>query len=291
MALVAASLSNFTLTSASSSRHANDAVRLAHNTCTIKMMNEGESSTRTGISQKAFDLQELMQTRRSTSRFESILVQDQESSINPSNQKQNQLQQLNAALERAVQCAIYAPNHKHTEPFTFKRMMAPSKATERLAQIAYEVAAKSKSEAVARNKREKWSNVPAFLVALVGGQTPIMDGVGIVECGNSEGGAEYYATQPLMTPQTERQLEDYACSCAAIQNVLLSLHAEGYGSKWATGPVIRCQAFRDLVGAKCDEMVVGLVMVGVPLNGKLPRKPRKRRGLEGDVLQDIYIAD
>ncbi len=80
------------------------------------------------------------------------------------------------------------------------------------------------------------------------------------------------------------QLEDYASTCASIQNLLLSLHSEGYGCKWATGPVIRTRSFRDLLRCRSDEMVVGLIMVGWPR--RLPSL-RRRREVEGDVLRDV----
>ncbi len=92
---------------------------------------------------------------------------------------------------------------------------------------------------------------------------------------------------PHVAPRTVRQLEDYAAACASIQNLLLSLHSEGLGSKWATGPVIRTRAFRDLIGCEEDDMVVGLIMVGWPK--RVPRMPRRRRDLEGDILKDVEL--
>ena len=42
---------------------------------------------------------------------------------------------------------------------------------------------------------------------------------------------DLYDTLPLRPPETERQLEDYASTCASIQNILLALHSEGLGAK------------------------------------------------------------
>jgi len=41
----------------------------------------------------------------------------------------------------------------------------------------------------------------------------------------------------------------YAAACAVIQNILLSLHSNVIGTKWATGPVLlKMPAFLSLVG-------------------------------------------
>jgi nitroreductase len=118
-----------------------------------------------------------------------------------------QPEQLKRALDRAIACAQAAPNHHRTEPFFFKRLLAPSSSTQRLADIAARVvfAKKSKSDprfaqAHADRKRDKWNRIPAFLVALVANQSPVQDAV--------DGDDDDYAPLEFSPPQTERQLED-----------------------------------------------------------------------------------
>lgn len=219
------------------------------------------------LPQKINETQRTILTRRTISRFE--VVHDQ---IHPR-------RIINEAIERAVQCAMSAPNHKRTEPFTFKQMFSQTSSSNELVEIAYHVALCHKGEDIAKSKREKWSMVPAFLIAIVNGQPKqLFDCCAITE------DKIYLPLDPMM-PASERQLEDYASTCAAIQNIMLSLHSEGFGSKWATGPVIRTQAFRRLAGLKNDEVVVGLLMIGLPQHR--PKSPKKRRQLHGDVLQEI----
>eukprot|EP00978_Attheya_sp_CCMP212_P003551 scaffold7454_cov53-Attheya_sp.AAC.7 len=178
------------------------------------------------------------------------------------------------AMMRAVQCTIMAPNHKHPEPFTFKRLVAPSTSTEKLCQICHNYWSMERLKPErAMQKLQKWRDVPAFLVALVSGQPSQQH--------FSTTTTRPYSVLPQITPSSERQLEDFAATCAAVQNVLLSLHSEGIGSKWATGPVIRTPAFRSLVQAQDDELVVGLIMVGS--GGRIPKAPPcKRRSLQDD---------
>lgn len=208
------------------------------------------------------------------------------------------LPQLQESIARAIECATYAPNHHRTEPTTYYRIIANTEACNKLMDICYNVALcrnikkKSRKEAEinAEAKKNKWQNtIGGYIVVCVGNQ-PVQDD----ECDpnkpllmdNSEQDLDYwYDTMPMRPPQTERQLEDYASACASIQNILLSLHSEGWGSKWATGPVIRCRAFRSLVGCKSDDAIAGLLMVGSPKI--IPREWRRRREFNGDVMRDL----
>ena len=233
------------------------------------------------------EFQNMLQTRRTTSRIAPLTAPM------PIYEEHDYWRE---ALERAVLCGYQAPNHKRTEPFTFKRMIAPSDRTERLAEIAYRVALRQvateqsslTSEQVthkklkAQRKKEKWSQIPAFLVATVEEES-------IFE--NDLETLNEYDQLPYMPPQSERALENYASACAAVQNVLLSLHSEDIATKWATGPVIRTPAFRELVQASENDRIVALIMVG-RANGPLPKSPRRnrrplQRGGPNDVLVDL----
>jgi hypothetical protein len=88
----------------------------------------------------------------------------------------------------------------------------------------------------------------------------------------------------------------YAAACAAVQNVLLSLHAEGIGSKWATGPVVRTPAFRQLVQAAPTDRVAALIMVGGMESthfcsdrerDRTTARRHRRRSIDGDLLVDL----
>jgi len=118
---------------------------------------------------------------------------------------------LRPALDRSLLCAQNAPNHKRTEPFVFKRLLRQT-AIDRLAQIAYEVTLQRRSEkdpegakSFAERKKVKWSQVPAYLVALVEGQ-PIQEQA--VEANDN-----LFDEIPFVGPQTERQLEDVSGCC------------------------------------------------------------------------------
>ncbi len=65
---------------------------------------------------------------------------------------------------------------------------------------------------------------------------------------------------------------------AAIQNMLLAIHALGYGSCWMTGPLVAQDAFKRILGFEKEKSVAALLPVGVP--GEEP-PARSRKPLEG----------
>ncbi|KAL7572139.1 hypothetical protein ACA910_001770 [Epithemia clementina (nom. ined.)] len=185
-------------------------------------------------------------------------------------------------------------------------MIAVSEATKRLADIAYHVDLQQRLKTTtsttkenshgqgcspdldlaaaqqrARQKREKWAQIPAFLVTVVSEET---------YDGKTHAAAKEYDILPYQAPLTERALEDYASACAAVQNVLLSLHSEHISTKWVTGPVVRTPAFRELLSLENTDRVVALIMVGSKGEGDATNSSRRRRNhrqLHGDVLVDL----
>ena len=51
---------------------------------------------------------------------------------------------------------------------------------------------------------------------------------------------------------------------AAVQNMLLAIHALGYGSCWMTGPLVAQEAFEKIVGFGKEKCIAALLPVGVP---------------------------
>lgn len=61
---------------------------------------------------------------------------------------------------------------------------------------------------------------------------------------------------------------------AAIQNMLLAVHALGYGSCWMTGPLVAQEAFEKLLGFGKEKFIAALLPVGVP-DENPPSRSRK----------------
>ncbi len=61
---------------------------------------------------------------------------------------------------------------------------------------------------------------------------------------------------------------------AAIEHMLLMIHALGYGSCWMTGPLVAQEAFGKLLGYGKEKSIVALLPIGMP-DEDPPARPRK----------------
>jgi nitroreductase len=61
---------------------------------------------------------------------------------------------------------------------------------------------------------------------------------------------------------------------AAIQNMLLAVHALGYGSCWMTGPLVAQESFEKLLGYDKDRFIAALLPIGIP-DENPPARSRK----------------
>jgi nitroreductase len=144
---------------------------------------------------------------------------------------------------RGIDAARWAPNHHATEPWHF--YLLGSETAGEIAQLNATIVEKGRGPEAAKEKLERWLSVPGWLV---------------VTCDNSE--------------DVQRQREDYASVCCAIQNLQLYLWSEGVGVKWTTGAVTRDAQFYDLIWADPQaETVVGMLWYGYA--GEVPQTARK----------------
>jgi nitroreductase len=61
-----------------------------------------------------------------------------------------------------------------------------------------------------------------------------------------------------------RPLPGLQSVAAAIENMLLAIHALGYGSCWMTGPLVAQEGFEKLLGFGKEKFIAALLPVGVP---------------------------
>lgn len=145
-------------------------------------------------------------------------------------------------IERALEAARWAPCHKLTWPWRFR--VVGRQTREALCAAALKVRAQkcevsASAEAALRQKLI----TPALIVA----------------------------TQ-RRCEDPHRAKEDYAAVACALQNAMLSLHADGLGSKWSTGALTRAPFAHELLGVTPDEEVVGFLWLGHP--AAIPSIPR-----------------
>jgi len=239
----------------------------------------------------AIEFQRLLQTQRTTPKFSDI---NSNSSNNTTDIKTPRIN-IGKAMSRAIQCAIQ--NRTKTDFLIFHRMLNSSEMTDKIIDISYNVSLQNgKSKEHAWNKREKWRKTVSGYIAVssIGGQPKQVEErlqkIGSTSAASVDtlslhnGTSEdhtfcgvrddtyWYGALPFQPPQTERQLEDYAAATIAIQNIQLSLHAENLVSKWSTGPIIKCRAFRSLLGCEDHDFIAGLIMIGMPKRRSMDRR-------------------
>ncbi|MDX1519160.1 MAG: nitroreductase [Gammaproteobacteria bacterium] len=137
-------------------------------------------------------------------------------------------------IREAIDVAVWAPNHRMTEPWRFYLVGQETK--RKICELNADIVTAAKGEAAGKIKLDKWMKVPGWLV---------------VTCQKSD--------DPVM------QQEDYAACACVIHNLSLILWSQGIGMKWTTGEVTRDDRFYDLVWIDRDaETVVGLMWYGYP---------------------------
>jgi nitroreductase len=159
-------------------------------------------------------------------------------------------------LDEAVEAATYAPNHKRTEPWRFH--LLGTNAIQRVCELNAELVTSKKGPEAGEKKLKRWLAMPGWLVV-----TQVMDEQ-----------SENDTNDPTSVAR-----EDYAACCCAVQNLCLSLHANGIGTKWTAGPVNFDDRFAEAAGLSENEVVVGTIWFGKP-SGKPPLPPKKRMSLD-----------
>jgi nitroreductase len=149
------------------------------------------------------------------------------------------------ALQRALEAALLAPNHKLTYPWRFS---IPGPVTRQaLFQVGLRlrIAKKGTGPEVEAHVRSTMLD-PAHLVVV----------------------------SQRLDPDPIRRDEDHAACAAAVLNLMLSLHADGVGSMWGTGRIVRDPETFAILGLDpTHERIVAFVWIGRP--GIVPQTPRR----------------
>ena len=150
-------------------------------------------------------------------------------------------------LERLLDAAVLAPNHRLTQPWRFL-VLGPEtrRAYGRVfgGRKAAKVADPGAAGAVARKLEEEYAALPAMLgIAMRLDENP-----------------------------ADRE-EDYAATFMAVDNLCLEALDLGLGTHLKTGAVLEDPRVREALHLQADERLVAIVQVGYPAEQPLP-KPR-----------------
>ena len=155
-------------------------------------------------------------------------------------------------LERLFSTAVWAPNHRLTEPTRFFAIRKDSPMRQQIADVAWQTTYDGvvnpnpiQKQRSADASRDRVLNAPAMVYVY------------------SLGGDNDEVTR-----------ENYATSCCAVQNIALAAVAEGLYLDWSTGGLTKLSGLAQTLGADEDWTMVGVVFIGksdaVPNTQRMP---------------------
>lgn len=140
------------------------------------------------------------------------------------------------SLERMLDAAIWAPNHRLTNPWRFFVLEKGGAKRAEVAQLAYD-------NQYQRNRNPDHAN---------GSRQRVLDAPALI----------YVYSVPGDSAEMTR--ENYAAACCAVQNLLLAAVAEGLAGDWSTGNTTRHPQLAETLGAEPDWDMVGALFIGYP---------------------------
>ncbi|WP_274361886.1 nitroreductase family protein [Paenibacillus thermotolerans] len=140
-------------------------------------------------------------------------------------------------IAKVLEAAVWAPNHRHTEPWRFVVMTGDGRGRlgDAYADI-YRLEHPDADEESVRKQRAKAFRAPVVAAACC-----------------SPSGAKGVI-----------ELEEYAAVYAGIQNMLLDAHSLGLGAIWRTGEPAYHPRMNEAFGLGEQDRVLGLIYIGWP---------------------------
>ncbi len=142
------------------------------------------------------------------------------------------------SIERILEAAVAAPNHRLTQPWRFY-VLGPA-------------ARKAYGETLGARKAKKLED-PVAARALI-------DKVAAAEVALPA----MLAVAMVLDENPEIREEDYATTMMAAQNLMLAAHADGLGTHLRTGAVMDDPRTRDALGVPEGQRIIATIQVGVP---------------------------
>jgi nitroreductase len=143
-----------------------------------------------------------------------------------------------SVLDRAFRCAVAAPDHGRLRPWRFVVCQGDDRLKlGRLLGQSMKRRQPEATDAMIAQEEARVLRAPLIVTALC---------------------------EP---PSTERipEIEQMLAVGAAVQNLCLALHAEGFGAIWRTGPAAYDPAMATSLGFGPSARIVGFIYVGTPL--------------------------
>ena len=139
-------------------------------------------------------------------------------------------------VERLLSTAVWAPNHRLTEPWRFFVVEKSSAMRNTLGDMAFEASMERNNNLDRAEATRKAQLDPPILI--------------------------YVYTVPGANDSATT--ENYASVCCAVQNISLAGVAEGLAVTWETGGITRHPRLKEILGADPEWSLAGLLSIGIP---------------------------
>ena len=157
-----------------------------------------------------------------------------------------------AAVERMIEAATCAPNHRATEPWRFFILDKGGDARRRIGEMVREWTLENVPNPNPETRLKSADQAQREILA-----SPLF---------------VYVYSVPGVNKEVTR--ENYAAVCCAVLNFSLAAYAEGVGVGWSTGKPTRPSGLAGALGADPSWDLVAALYVGYP--SRVPPPPEKR---------------
>ncbi|TXK80630.1 nitroreductase [Paenibacillus sp. N3.4] len=156
-------------------------------------------------------------------------------------------------VKELLDTAVWVPNHRMTQPWRF--VIVQGEGRRKLADIVRTLREKNESDPakakeIGQKFYDKFMSIPMFLAVVMTEHTH---------------------------PVTRE--EDYASTSCLIHNFSLLAWEQGIGLVWETYPLLHLTEFREALGVKPGEKIVGSLHVGYPAQVPAAQKRKSAREL------------
>lgn len=153
-------------------------------------------------------------------------------------------------IQRLLDCAVRAPNHKLTEPWRFA--VLTGEARSRYAELR------------ARHRLKRFSD-PASAEALAGADKVRRE---------AQGTPAFIVVSCAVNPDEITREEDYASAMMATANLMIAAESLGLGTYLRTGGLMADPGLAELVELAEGFRIVGVLSLGYPSDPQVPHRRR-----------------
>lgn len=173
-------------------------------------------------------------------------------------------------IKKMIEAATLAPSAHNTKPWKFIIVKNKQKISEVVDSVHKWMDAVLESPALSDELKEHYDKFRPYFTFYK--DAPVL----IVACGvpyESVPGKAVSAAFPEKYRESKVNSLEQSVS-AAIENLILAATALGYGTCWATGPLLAADDMKKILNIPDDWIIFALIPVGKPLKEPRPKRPQ-----------------